>query len=161
VLDTIQKSRARSRSCQKARKSVANFKLRAGMENSAMVTIRRDRMWHFLDRLINLATPRIKDFRGLNRNAFDRQGNYSIGLPSRACSPRSTWPRCTFTHGMHINFTFRNSNPEKSRFVLEQMGCPSPRPTRSGPARPRSPSPSHPSPRPSPKLSPKRRQAGD
>jgi large subunit ribosomal protein L5 len=124
VLDTITKVSSQKPIVQKARKSVANFKLRAGMENSAMVTIRRDRMWHFLDRLINLATPRIKDFRGLNRNAFDRQGNYSIGISEQGVFPEINMADVTFTHGMNINFTFSNSNPDKSRFVLEQMGMP-------------------------------------
>src|SRR6188768_1952317 len=87
VNDTILKVSGQKPVVQKATKSVANFKLRAGMEASAIVTMRRDRMWHFLDRLINLATPRIKDFRGLNRNAFDKQGNYSMGLQEQGVFP--------------------------------------------------------------------------
>src|SRR5205814_1947185 len=84
----------------------------------------RARMWHFLDRLINLATPRIKDFRGLKREAFDRQGNYSLGISEQGVFPEINMAEVTFTHGMHINFTFANSTPELSRFVLEQMGMP-------------------------------------
>jgi large subunit ribosomal protein L5 len=108
----------------KARKSVSNFKLRAGFESSAMVTIRRDRMWHFLDRLINLAAPRIKDFRGLNEKAFDRQGNYAMGLTEQGVFPEINMADAAFTHGMNINMCFSNSTPERSRFVLEQMGMP-------------------------------------
>lgn len=124
VLDTIQKVTGQKPVVLKAKKSVANFKVRSGLETAAMVTIRRDRMWHFLDRLINLATPRIKDFRGLPRDAFDRQGNYAMGLQEQGVFPEINMAEVTFTHGMNINFTFSNSNPEKSRFVLEQMGMP-------------------------------------
>ena len=66
---------------------MSNFKVREGYETSAKVTLRRDRMWHFLDRLINLATPRIKDFRGVSDTAFDRQGNYSMGLNEQGVFP--------------------------------------------------------------------------
>lgn len=132
VNDTIQKVSGQKPIVQKARKSVANFKLRAGMENSAMVTLRRDRMWHFLDRLINLATPRIKDFRGLSRTAFDRQGNYSMGLQEQGVFPEINMAEVQFTHGMNINFTFSNSSPELSSFVLEQMGMPFAKPEESG-----------------------------
>jgi large subunit ribosomal protein L5 len=132
VIDTITKVSGQKPIVQKARKSVANFKLRAGMENSAMVTMRRDRMWHFLDRLINLATPRIKDFRGVNRDAFDRQGNYSMGIQEQGVFPEINMPEVTFTHGMNINFTFTNSTPELSRFVLEQMGMPFAKPEEAG-----------------------------
>lgn len=133
VLDTIQKVSGQKPIVQKAKKSVANFKLREGFESSAMVTIRRERMWHFLDRLINLATPRIKDFRGLPRNAFDRQGNYSMGINEQGVFPEINMAEVTFTHGMNINFTFSNSTPELSRFVLEQMGMPFAKPEDSAP----------------------------
>ncbi|RMH24321.1 MAG: 50S ribosomal protein L5 [Planctomycetota bacterium] len=107
-----------------AKKSVSNFKVRAGYETAAMVTLRRDRMWHFMDRLINLATPRIKDFRGLNDKAFDRQGNYSMGLTEQGVFPEINMAEQTFTHGMNINFSFSNSNPEMSKFVLHELGMP-------------------------------------
>lgn len=124
VIETIQKISGQKPVVQKAKKSVANFKVREGVESSAMVTMRRERMWHFLDRFINLATPRIKDFRGLPRNAFDRQGNYSVGLSEQGVFPEINMAEVQFTHGMNINFTFSNSTPELSRFVLEQMGMP-------------------------------------
>ena len=89
-----------------------------------MVTMRREKMWSFLDRLINLATPRIKDFRGLSPKAFDGQGNYAMGVTEQGVFPEINMAEVTFTHGMNINFTFRNSTPELSRFVLEQMGFP-------------------------------------
>lgn len=107
-----------------AKKSVSNFKVREGYETAAMVTIRRDQMWHFLDRLVHLATPRIKDFRGVSRKAFDRQGNYSMGLNEQGVFPEINMAEVTFTHGMNINMSFANSNPELSAFVLERLGMP-------------------------------------
>lgn len=108
----------------RAKKSVSNFKVREGYETAYMVTLRRDRMWHFLDRLVNLATPRIKDFRGLSRKAFDRQGNYSMGLTEQGVFPEINMAEQTFTHGMNINMVFRNSNKAMSEFVLEELGMP-------------------------------------
>ena len=108
----------------KAKRSVSNFKVREGYETSAMVTLRQDRMWHFLDRLINLAMPRIKDFRGMNDKAFDRGGNYSLGLTEQGVFPEIDMAKATFTHGMHVNLVFQNSNPAMSRFVLEELGFP-------------------------------------
>ncbi|MCW5776070.1 MAG: 50S ribosomal protein L5 [Phycisphaeraceae bacterium] len=124
VLDTLKTISGQKPVVLKAKKSVSNFKVRAGYETAAMVTLRRDRMWHFLDRLINLATPRIKDFRGLSRTAFDRQGNYSMGLNEQGVFAEINMADAQFTHGMNINFSFSNSDPEKSLFVLEQLGMP-------------------------------------
>lgn len=124
VLDTVTSITGQKPVVLKAKKSVSNFKVRAGVETAVMVTIRRERMWNFLDRLINLATPRIKDFRGLNDKAFDRQGNYSMGLTEQGVFPEINMADVQFTHGMNINFSFSNSSPELSRFVLEQLGMP-------------------------------------
>jgi large subunit ribosomal protein L5 len=132
VLDTLTKVTGQKPIVQKAKKSVANFKVRAGLESSAMVTLRRDRMWHFLDRFINLATPRIKDFRGLSRTAFDRQGNYSTGVNEQGVFPEINMAEAQFTHGMNINFTFSRSDPEKSRYVLETLGMPFAKPEEKG-----------------------------
>lgn len=108
----------------KAKKSVSNFKVREGYETAYKVTLRRERMWFFLDRLINLATPRIKDFRGLSDSAFDRQGNYSMGLTEQGVFPEINMAEQSFTHGMNLNLSFANSTPELSRFVLAEMGMP-------------------------------------
>ena len=124
VIDTLTSVSGQKPIVIKAKKSVSNFKVREGFETAAMVTLRRDRMWHFLDRLVNLATPRIKDFRGLSEKAFDKDGNYSMGLVEQGVFPEIDMTRVNFTHGMHINFVFSNSNPDKSRFVLEQLGFP-------------------------------------
>lgn len=124
VVETLTKVSGQRPVLIRAKKSVSNFKLREGYESSYMVTLRRDRMWHFLDRLIHLATPRIKDFRGLNDKAFDRQGNYSMGLTEQGVFPEINMAEAVFTHGMHINVCFSNSTPEKSKFVLENLGMP-------------------------------------
>ncbi|MDP7009195.1 MAG: 50S ribosomal protein L5 [Phycisphaerales bacterium] len=107
-----------------AKKSVANFKVREGAPSGFMVTLRGDRMWHFVDRLFNLAIPRIKDFRGLKDTAFDKAGNYSMGLTEQAVWPEINMANVNFNHGMNINFTFENSTPEQSRFVLAALGMP-------------------------------------
>lgn len=107
-----------------AKKSVANFHVREGAPSGFMVTLRGDRMWHFLDRLLNLAIPRIKDFRGLKDTSFDQGGNYSMGLTEQAVWPEINMAEVNFNHGMNINFTFENSTPEQSRFVLAELGMP-------------------------------------
>jgi large subunit ribosomal protein L5 len=124
IIDTLTTISGQKPIVIKAKKSVANFKVREGMPTAAMVTLRRDRMWHFLDRLINLATPRIKDFRGLPTKSFDQAGNYSMGLQEQAVWPEIDMAQVSFTHGMHINICFSNSDPEKSRFILEELGMP-------------------------------------
>ncbi len=124
AIDTVTTITGQKPVVVKARKSVSNFKLRAGFEAATMVTMRRARMWNFLDRVINLACPRIKDFRGLNPKAFDGRGNYSFGFTEQGVFPEINMAEVTFTHGMHVNVVFRNSKPELSKFVLEQLGMP-------------------------------------
>lgn len=124
VLETLTKISGQKPIMIAAKKSVSNFKVREGYETAAMVTLRRDRMWHFLDRVINLTTPRIKDFRGLSRKSFDRQGNYSFGLNEQGVFPEINMAEVNFTHGMNINISFRNSDKDKSLFVLEELGMP-------------------------------------
>ena len=124
VLDTLNKVGGQKPIVIRARKSVSNFKVREGAETSAMVTLRRRRMWDFLDRLINLATPRIKDFRGLPDRSFDSSGNYSMGVTEQAIFPEIDMSSVNFTHGMHINLVFSNSSKERSRFVLKELGFP-------------------------------------
>lgn len=107
-----------------AKKSVSNFKVREGYITAFKVTLRRDHMWHFMDRLINIATPRMKDFRGLNDKAFDRQGSYSMGLTEQGVFPEINMADQNFTHGMNINFSFSNSDAKLSKFVLAELGMP-------------------------------------
>ncbi len=107
-----------------AKKSVSNFKVREGAPSGFVVTLRRDRMWHFFDRLVNLGVPRIRDFRGLKDKAFDKQGNYSMGLHEQAIWPEINMSTVNFTHGMNINIVFENSNPQISLFTLSELGMP-------------------------------------
>ncbi len=107
-----------------SRKSVANFKLREGALASAKVTIRRAKMWSFVDRMINFAIPRMKDFRGLPKKSFDKGGSYSFGFTEQAVWPEIDMSKVNINHGMHINLVFRNSTPEISEFVLAELGMP-------------------------------------
>jgi large subunit ribosomal protein L5 len=107
-----------------AKKSVSNFKVREGAPSGFVVTLRRDRMWHFLERLVNLTIPRIRDFRGLKDTSFDPAGNYSMGLGEQAVWPEINMSKVTFTHGMNINMVFENSTPAMSKFVLSELGMP-------------------------------------
>ena len=108
----------------KAKKSVSNFKVREGAPSAFMVTMRRYRMWSFLDRLMNLAMPRIKDFRGVSPKSFDSSGSYSFGLTEQAVFPEVDMTKSSFIHGMHINIVFARSNPELSHYVLSELGFP-------------------------------------
>ena len=108
----------------KARQSVANFKVREGAPSAFMVTMRRERMWSFLDRLINLAMPRIKDFRGVSDKNFDSNGNFSFGLTEQAVWPEINMANFSHTHGMNINIVFDNSTPAISRKLLTELGFP-------------------------------------
>lgn len=107
-----------------AKKSVANFKVRAGYENGALVTLRGDRMWEFLDRLVSLAIPRIKDFRGLKDKSFDGRGSYAFGITEQGIFPEVDMANAKYTHGMNINLVFRNSTDEISKAALAALGVP-------------------------------------
>jgi len=111
-----------------AKKAVSNFKVREGAPSAFMVTLRRERMWNFLDRLINLAMPRIKDFRGVSDKTFDRQGNFATGLTEQAVWPEINMAAVNHSHGMNINIVFSNSDPKMSRMVLAELGMPFVRP---------------------------------
>jgi large subunit ribosomal protein L5 len=124
VYDTLQTITGQRPITVLARKSVSNFKVREGAPSAMMVTLRRDRMWHFLDRLVNLAIPRIKDFRGVKDTSFDQAGNYSLGLTEQAVWPEINMARVTFNHGMHINLCFSHSDPARSTFMLRELGMP-------------------------------------
>ncbi len=108
----------------KARKAVSNFKVREGYETHAMVTLRGARMWEFFDRLVTLAIPRVRDFRGLNDKSFDKQGNYAMGVTEQGIFPEINMAEAKYTHGMNINFVISNSDPDRSRFLLSELGVP-------------------------------------
>jgi large subunit ribosomal protein L5 len=107
-----------------AKKSIANFKLREGNLIGAKVTLRGDRMWEFLDRLISLAVPRIRDFRGLPPNAFDGRGNYTMGVTEQLIFPEIDYDAVDKVRGMDITFVTTASNDEHGRALLDALGFP-------------------------------------
>ncbi|MBQ7093587.1 MAG: 50S ribosomal protein L5 [Clostridia bacterium] len=108
----------------KARKSVANFKLREGQAVGAKVTLRADRMWEFLDRLFNLALPRVRDFRGINPNGFDGRGNYAFGLKEQLIFPEIEYDKIDAIRGMDIVFTTSANTDEEAKELLTLLGAP-------------------------------------
>ncbi len=108
----------------KARKSVANFKLRQGMPIGAKVTLRSERMWEFMDRLFNVALPRVRDFRGINPNAFDGRGNYALGLKEQLIFPEIEYDKIDKIRGMDIIVVTTANTDEEARELLTLMGAP-------------------------------------
>jgi large subunit ribosomal protein L5 len=111
-------------SITKARKSIAGFKLREGMSIGAKVTLRGSRMWEFLDRLLSTALPRIRDFRGLNPDAFDGHGNYSIGVTEQLIFPEIDYDKMVRTHGMDITIVTTAMTDDDARALLRALGFP-------------------------------------
>ena len=107
-----------------ARKSVASFKIRDGMPVGCKVTLRRERMYEFLDRLVNIAIPRIRDFRGLNPKSFDKQGNYSMGVQEQIIFPEINYDEIDALRGMDIVITTSARNPEEGKALLEAFNFP-------------------------------------
>ena len=107
-----------------ARKSVAGFKIRDGMAIGCKVTLRRERMYEFLDRLVNIAIPRIRDFRGLNPKSFDGQGNYSLGIQEQIIFPEINYDEIDALRGMDIVVTTTARNPEEGKVLLEAFNFP-------------------------------------
>ena len=108
----------------KAKKSVANFKLREGMNIGAKVTLRGDRMWEFMDRLFSIALPRVRDFRGINPNGFDGRGNYAMGVKEQLIFPEIDYDKIDKVRGMDIVFVTTAQNDEEARELLTLMGAP-------------------------------------
>lgn len=108
----------------KAKKSVANFKLREGMVIGAKVTLRGAKMYEFMDRLFNIALPRVRDFRGINPNAFDGRGNYSLGLKEQLIFPEIDYDKIDKVRGMDICFVTTAQTDEEARELLKLMGAP-------------------------------------
>jgi len=107
-----------------ARKSVAGFRLREGMPIGCMVTLRRQRMYEFLDRLISVVLPRVRDFRGINRNAFDGNGNYTLGLTEQLVFPELNPDKFTRPQGMNISFVTSAATNDEARALLQEFGMP-------------------------------------
>ena len=108
----------------KAKKSVSNFKVREGVETGLKVTVRGVRMYEFMDRLISLAIPRVRDFRGLNDNSFDGRGNYSMGLSEQSVFPEINVAKMEFQQGMNITFVTTARTNEEAKKLLELFGMP-------------------------------------
>jgi large subunit ribosomal protein L5 len=109
---------------QKARKSIANFKLREGMPIGAKVTLRGVKMWEFLDRLVTVAIPRIRDFRGLDPNGFDGRGNYSMGITEQIVFPEIEYDQVKRINGMNITFVTSAGTDDEGRELLRLLGMP-------------------------------------
>jgi large subunit ribosomal protein L5 len=109
---------------RRARKSVANFKLRQGQAIGCMVTLRGDRMWEFLDRLLNVSLPRVRDFKGLSPKAFDGRGNYSLGVREQIIFPEVDYDSVEHVTGMNITMCTTAGNDTEGRALLTQLGMP-------------------------------------
>ncbi len=107
-----------------SRKSIASFKLREGQKIGLKVTLRGDRMYEFMDRLISIVIPRLRDFHGVSAKAFDRQGNYSFGMTDQSVFPELTFDETTVAHGLQVVFVIRSDSPAHSRALLEKFGMP-------------------------------------
>jgi len=109
---------------RKAKKSIAAFKLREGMSIGCSVTLRQDRMWEFLDRLINVALPRIRDFKGVSGKAFDGRGNYTLGLKEQFIFPEIDYDKVEMVHGMDIAIVTSAKTDEEGKALLRLFGMP-------------------------------------
>ena len=108
----------------KARKSISNFKVREGMEIGAKVTLRREQMWEFLDRLINIALPRVKDFRGVNPNGFDGHGNYSLGINEHIIFPEIDYDKIEKITGLNVVIVTTAKTDQEARQLLTKLNMP-------------------------------------
>lgn len=108
----------------KAKKSVSNFKLREGMPIGLKVTLRGDRMWIFLEKLVNVALPRVRDFRGINSNSFDGRGNFSLGIREQMIFPEISYDQVDRTRGMDVVIVTTSPTDEEARSLLELLGMP-------------------------------------
>jgi large subunit ribosomal protein L5 len=108
----------------RARKSIAAFKLREGMPIGCMVTLRRDKMFEFLDRLLNVALPRVRDFRGVSDKAFDGRGNYTLGIKEQIIFPEIDYDKIDKIKGMNITIVTSATTDEEAKFLLRRMGMP-------------------------------------
>jgi large subunit ribosomal protein L5 len=108
----------------RSKKAIASFKLRAGLPIGVMVTLRGPRMWEFADRLISVSLPRVRDFRGVSRKAFDGKGNYTLGLKEQIIFPEINYDRIDVIKGLNISFVTTAKNDEEGRALLQHLGMP-------------------------------------
>lgn len=109
---------------KRAKKSISNFKLRAGMPIACMVTLRKDRMYEFFDRLVNIAIPRIRDFRGISPKGFDGRGNYTLGITEQVIFPEINYDKVEKMRGMNITIVTTAKTDEEAQELLKAMGMP-------------------------------------
>jgi len=124
VVSDVSKITGQKAVVTKAKKSVANFKVREGMPIGAKVTLRASRMWEFLDRLLNVALPRVRDFRGVNPNSFDGRGNYALGLKEQLIFPEIDYDKIDKIRGMDIVICTTAKTDEEARELLTLLGTP-------------------------------------
>ena len=124
VVDNLAKITGQKPVIVKSRKSIAAFKLREGMPIGVMVTLRGPKMYEFLDRLINISLPRIRDFRGMNEKAFDDQGNYSLGIKEHSVFPEIILESTEMTHGIQVNINMNTKDKQSALTLLKHLGFP-------------------------------------
>ncbi len=125
VVTTLRKITGQEPVDRMAKKSIAGFKIRAGMNRVGVsVTLRGARMYEFLDRLANVALPRVRDFHGISAKAFDKSGNYSLGIIEQSVFPELSFEDTQVTHGLQVTFVIKSKDPKHSRALLEKFGLP-------------------------------------
>jgi large subunit ribosomal protein L5 len=124
AINTVRKITGQEPMITTARMSIASFKLREGMKVGLKVTLRGDRMYEFLDRLVNIVVPRLRDFHGVNPKAFDKQGNYSMGFVDQSVFPELTFDETTTTHGLQVVFVISGGTVDGGRALLTKFGVP-------------------------------------
>lgn len=122
--NTIRKITGQEPVATVAKQSIASFKLREGNKIGMKVTLRGDRMYEFADRLINIVLPRLRDFHGVGAKAFDKQGNYSVGLVDQSAFPELSYEDTSTSHGLQVVFVIKATNPEHTRALLTKYGMP-------------------------------------
>ena len=125
VRNTVTKITGQSPVDRMAKKSIAGFKIRAGMNRVGLsVTLREARMYEFLDRLVNVSLPRVRDFHGVSKKAFDKSGNYNLGVVEQSIFPELTFEETQLVHGLQITFVIKNGGQEASKALLIKFGMP-------------------------------------
>jgi large subunit ribosomal protein L5 len=124
AINTVKKVTGQSPVTTVAKKSIASFKLREGNKIGLKVTLRGERMYEFADRLINIVLPRLRDFHGTSVKAFDKSGNYSLGLVDQSVFPELSFEETSPAHGLQAIFVIRGKGPTHSRLLLEKLGMP-------------------------------------
>src|ERR671932_1806888 len=124
AMDELAKITGQKPQLRRARKSVAGFKIREGMPVGARVTLRGERMWEFLDRLISIALPRVRDFRGISQNSFDGRGNYALGLREQLIFPEISYDAIDATRGLDVAVVTTTESDEEARELLRLLGMP-------------------------------------